>query len=179
MSLSLKGKTALVTGGSRGIGRAVGEKLAADGATVVINYARNRQPAQELVNAIVAKGGKAFVIQADVSKAAEVRRLFNEVEKAVGYLDIVVANAGVHIEKPFIESTEKDYDYVFDINTKGVFFTLKRQPVACATAVVLSLFRRAARSCTLPTTHSISAAKGRSSSLLAPCRWNSARAMSR
>jgi 3-oxoacyl-[acyl-carrier protein] reductase len=125
MSFTLKGKTALVTGGSRGIDRVIGEKLAADGATVVINYARNQQPAQELVSAIVAKGGKAVAIQADVSKPAEVRRLFNEAEKAAGGLDIVVANAGVNIEKPLIKSTEKDYDYVFDINTKGVFFTLQ------------------------------------------------------
>ena len=74
---------------------------------------------------VLAKGGKAFVIQANVAKPAEVRRLFDEAEKAVGHLDIVVANAGVHIEKPLIESTEEDYDYVFDINTKGVFFTLQ------------------------------------------------------
>jgi 3-oxoacyl-[acyl-carrier protein] reductase len=125
MSLSLKEKTALVTGGSRGIGRAVGEKLAAEGATVVINYARNEQLAQEVVKAISAKGGKAIAIRADVSKPAEVRRLFSEAERAVGGLDIVVANAGVHIAKPLIENTEADYDYIFDINTRGVFFTLQ------------------------------------------------------
>ena len=125
MSLSLKEKTALVTGGSRGIGRAVGEKLAAEGATVVINYARNEQLAQEVVKAISAKGGKAIAIWADVSKPAEVRRLFSEAERAVGGLDIVVANAGVHIAKPLIENTEADYDYIFDINTRGVFFTLQ------------------------------------------------------
>jgi 3-oxoacyl-[acyl-carrier protein] reductase len=125
MSLSLKEKTALVTGGSRGIGRAIGEKLAAEGATVVINYARNEQLAQEVVKAISAKGGKAIAIRADVSKPAEVRRLFSEAERAVGGLDIVVANAGVHIAKPLIENTEADYDYIFDINTRGVFFTLQ------------------------------------------------------
>ena len=125
MSLSLKEKTALVTGGSRGIGRAVGEKLAAEGATVVINYARNEQLAQEVVKAISAKGGKAIAIRADVSKPAEVRRLFSEAQRAVGGLDIVVANAGVHIAKPLIENTEADYDYIFDINTRGVFFTLQ------------------------------------------------------
>ena len=125
MSLSLKEKTALVTGGSRGIGRAVGEKLAAEGATVVINYARNEQLAQEVVKAISAKGGKAIAIRADVSKPAEVRRLFSEADRAVGGLDIVVANAGVHIAKPLIENTEADYDYIFDINTRGVFFTLQ------------------------------------------------------
>ena len=125
MSLSLKEKTALVTGGSRGIGRAIGEKLAAEGATVVINYARNEQLAQGVVKAISAKGGRAIAIQADVSKPAEMRRLFSEAERAMGGLDIVVANAGVHIVKPLIENTEADYDYIFDINTRGVFFTLQ------------------------------------------------------
>ena len=125
MSLTLDGKTALVTGGSRGIGRAIGEKLAADGATVVINYARNGQLADEVVKEISAKGGKAMGIQADVSKPAEVRRLFGEAEKAIGPLDVVIANAGVYLSKPLIENTEADYDYVFDINTRGVFFTLQ------------------------------------------------------
>ncbi|HET9549169.1 MAG TPA: SDR family NAD(P)-dependent oxidoreductase, partial [Candidatus Binatia bacterium] len=125
MSLSLDGKTALITGGSRGIGRAIAERLAADGAAIVINYARSEQLAQEVVKAISAKGGKAIAIQADVSKPAEVRRLFNEAEKAMGGLDIVVANAGVYIVKPLIENTEADYDYIFDTNTRGVFFTVQ------------------------------------------------------
>ena len=125
MSLSLDGKTALITGGSRGIGRAIAERLAAEGAAIVINYARSEQLAQEVVKAITAKGGKAIGIQADVSKPAEVRRLFSEAEKAMGGLDIVVANAGVHIEKPLIENTEADYDYIFDTNARGVFFTLQ------------------------------------------------------
>ena len=125
MSLSLEGKNALVTGGSRGIGGAIGERLAADGATVVINYARNEQLAQEVVKAVSAKGGKGMGIQADVSKPAEVRRLFSEAEKAIGPLDVVIANAGVYLSKPLIENTEADYDYVFDINTRGVFFTLQ------------------------------------------------------
>jgi 3-oxoacyl-[acyl-carrier protein] reductase len=125
MSSTLKGENALVTGGSRGIGRAIAERLAADGATVIINYARNEQLAQEVVKTISAKGGKAIGIQADVSKPAEVRRLFSEAEKEMGGLDIVIANAGVHIVKPLIENTEADYDYIFDINTRGVFFTLQ------------------------------------------------------
>jgi 3-oxoacyl-[acyl-carrier protein] reductase len=125
MSLPLEGKSALITGGSRGIGRAIAERLAADGAAVVINYARNKERAQEVVSAILAKGGKALAVQADVSKPAQVRRLFSEAEKVVGPLDIVVANAGVHISKPLIESTGADYDFIFDSNTKGVFFTLQ------------------------------------------------------
>src|SRR6266498_5427563 len=125
MSLPLEEKTALVTGGSRGIGRAIAERLAADGAAIVINYARNEQLPHYVVKAISAKGGKAIGIQADVSKPAELQRLFSEAEKAIGGLDIVIANAGVHIVKPLIENTEADYDYVFDINTRGVFFTLQ------------------------------------------------------
>jgi len=125
MARTLEGKAALVTGGSRGIGRAIVERLAADGATLVINYARNKTQAQELVNSITAGGGKATAILADVSKPAEVQRLFNEAEIAVGQLDIVVANAGVHIARPLIENSEAEYDYIFDINTKGVFVTLQ------------------------------------------------------
>jgi 3-oxoacyl-[acyl-carrier protein] reductase len=125
MSLSLKGKTALVTGGSRGIGRAIAERLASEGAAVIINYARNKQSAQAAVDTITGSGGKAVAVQADVAKPAEIRRLFSEAEKALGRPDIVVANAGVHIEKSLVDSTEEDYDYVFDINTKGVFFILQ------------------------------------------------------
>jgi 3-oxoacyl-[acyl-carrier protein] reductase len=125
MSLPFRGKSALVTGSSRGIGRAIAERLAADGAAVVINYARNKQPAQATVNKILEQGGKAVAIGADISKPAEVRRMFSEAENAIGRLDIVVANAGVHIEKSLIENSEADYDYIFDINVKGVFFTLQ------------------------------------------------------
>jgi 3-oxoacyl-[acyl-carrier protein] reductase len=126
MSLALEGKNALVTGASRGIGKAIAERLAADGAAVVINYSRNEQLAQGVVNKILGKGGKAIAIQADISKSADVGRLFSEAEKAMGRLDIVVANAGVHILKTFVENTEADYDYIFDINTKGVFFALQQ-----------------------------------------------------
>jgi 3-oxoacyl-[acyl-carrier protein] reductase len=125
MSLAIKGKTALVTGGSRGIGRAIAERLAAEGVAVAINYARNEQLADEVVKGITAEGGKAVALQANVAKPAEVRRLFNEAERALGDLDIVVANAGVHIAKPLIENTEEEYEYVFDINTRSVFFTLQ------------------------------------------------------
>ena len=125
MSFSLKGKTALVTGSSRGIGRAIAERLAGDGAAVAIHYARNKQPAQAMANKILVAGGKAIAIRADITKAAEVGRLFAEAEKALGHLDIVVANGGVHTTKPLVENTETDYDYIFDTNTKGVFFTLQ------------------------------------------------------
>ena len=118
-------KTALVTGSSRGIGRAIAERLAAEGVVVVINYTRHPGQADETVSGIVDRGGKALAIRADLSKPGEVKRLFDDAEKAVGPLDIVVANAGVFLTKPLTESTEEDYEYVFNINTKGVFFTLQ------------------------------------------------------
>src|SRR5438552_1939635 len=122
--MSNERRTALVTGSSRGIGRAIAERLAANGIAVVINYAQSPKLAQETVNGIIDKGGVATAIQADITKPADVRRLFEEAEKAVGPLDIVVANAGVFLMKPLHESTDEDYDYVFNTNTKGVFFTL-------------------------------------------------------
>ena len=123
--MSKERKSALVTGSSRGIGRAIAERLAADGVAVVINYTRSPQQAEETVSGIIARGGKAIGIQADVSRPDQVRQLFDEAEKAVGPLDIVVANAGVFLRKPLAESTEEEYEYVFNTNTKGVFFTLR------------------------------------------------------
>jgi len=125
MSLPLEGKSALVTGSSRGIGRAIAERLAADGAAVVINYARSKHLADEAVKAILERGGKAIALPADVAKLSEVRRLFDEADTNMRGLDIVVANAGVWLAKPLAESSEEDYDHVFNTNTKGVFFTLQ------------------------------------------------------
>jgi len=115
MSTLLEGKTALVTGSSRGIGRAIAERLAADGAAVVINYRSGSLRAHEVVGRIVAKGGRAEAIQADVTDPAQVKRLFYEAERAVGPL----------LSKPLAESEEEDYDRVFDTNTRGVFYTLR------------------------------------------------------
>src|SRR5215813_9300868 len=125
MTLALENKTALVTGSSRGIGRAIAERLAAQGAAVVINYTRSPRHAEDVVAGIVANGGRAVAIQADVARPQEIRRLFDEAEKAFGKLDIVVANAAVFLGKPLIESTEEDYDYVFNVNVRGTFFTLQ------------------------------------------------------
>ena len=125
MSKELFGKIALVTGSSRGIGRAIAEGLAKQGATVVINFLTDKQAADETVEAITITGGKAISIQADVSKVKEIKRLFDEAEQALGKLHIVVSNAGTAVIKPFIEVTEADYDKVFNTNAKGVFFTMQ------------------------------------------------------
>ncbi|ODA95890.1 3-ketoacyl-ACP reductase [Mesorhizobium sp. SEMIA 3007] len=125
MSQSLHGKTAIVTGSSRGIGRAIAEGLAAQGAAVVINYVGNQKAADEVVAGIASKGGKALAIQADISSVSDVRRLFDETDSKLGAIDIVVANVGVAVIKPLTEATEADFDQVFGTNAKGTFFTLQ------------------------------------------------------
>ncbi|RWM11616.1 SDR family oxidoreductase [Mesorhizobium sp.] len=125
MSQSLQGKIAIVTGSSRGIGRAIAEGLAANGASVVINYVGNRKAGDDVVAAILANGGKALAIQADISIPTDVRRLFDETEGRLGAIDIVVANVGVAVIKPLVEASEADFDRVFGTNAKGTFFTLQ------------------------------------------------------
>jgi 3-oxoacyl-[acyl-carrier protein] reductase len=122
----LAGKTALVTGSSRGIGRAIARGLAARGASVGVSYLTNRALADEVVDGIVGGGGHAVAVQADLSKAAEVSRLFDEVEEALSPLDMVFANAADAIVKPFQECTEDDFDHLFAANVKSVFFTLQQ-----------------------------------------------------
>ncbi|MEQ7129225.1 SDR family oxidoreductase [Actinopolymorpha sp. B11F2] len=126
MPHQLEGKTALVTGGSRGIGRAIALGLAARGANVVVGYLKNSTRAEDAASAITGTGGRAVAIRADLSRPGEVARLFDEAELAVGTLDIVVANAADFMEKPLADCTEDDYDRIFDTNTKGVFFTLQQ-----------------------------------------------------
>jgi 3-oxoacyl-[acyl-carrier protein] reductase len=120
----LTGKVAIVTGSSRGIGRAIAERLARDGAQVVINYTRAADAAHEVVSAIERVGGRARAVQADVSRGEEVQRLFDEAQR-LGGLDIVVANAGVTMSRPFVETRDEDYEQMFAVNTRGTFFVLR------------------------------------------------------
>ena len=123
---NLKKKVALVTGSARGIGRAIAERLGAVGASVVVNYTANEQQAQETVAAIERRGAMATAVRADVSKVADIDRLFARTIERYGRLDIVVVNAGIErVGIPLVDVTEADYNQVFDVNTKGAFFTLR------------------------------------------------------
>jgi 3-oxoacyl-[acyl-carrier protein] reductase len=123
MGQSLKGKVALVTGGSRGIGAAIAKRLAADGASVAITYAKDASSASVVVKAIEAQGGKAVAIQADAVSPEAVQAAVENAVKALGKLDILVNNAGTAIPKPFVDTTLEELDHVINLNIRGLFVT--------------------------------------------------------
>ena len=124
---SLKGKVALITGSARGLGKAIAERYAALGADIVINYSQDKSSADEVVNNIKAFGVQVIAVQADVSKVADLERLFLEAKNAFGKIDIVVANAGIElVETPVVNFTEEQFDHVFSINTIGAYFTMQQ-----------------------------------------------------
>ncbi|MEC5215709.1 3-oxoacyl-[acyl-carrier protein] reductase [Actimicrobium sp. GrIS 1.19] len=118
-------KVAVITGSSHGIGAAIARRLARDGAAVVINYASNAAAAESIVAEITSAGGRAIAVQADVTKAADIARLFEETERAFGRLDILVNNAGIGVLKPLDEVDEADWDRVFALNAKAPLFVAK------------------------------------------------------
>jgi 3-oxoacyl-[acyl-carrier protein] reductase len=121
----LEGKVALVTGASRGIGRAIALRLARDGATIAATYTANEHKAHETVRAIDQEGGTALALRADVRQVTDVRRLFDEVEQRLGALDIVVANAGVALRRPLVETTDAEFEMVMAVNVRGTFLCLR------------------------------------------------------
>jgi 3-oxoacyl-[acyl-carrier protein] reductase len=122
----LVGKVAVVTGASKGIGAAIAKALAAEGAAVVVNYASDKEGAERVVSQIATKGGKAVAVHADVSKAADVRRLFDETKKSFGKLDVLVNNAGVYAFASIEEVTESEYHRQFGINVLGPILTTQQ-----------------------------------------------------
>src|ERR1700759_5356695 len=114
-------KVALVTGGSRGIGAAIAKRLAADGASVAITYAKGRSAASEVVQAIEQAGGRAIAIQADAEDPKAVTQAVSQTVAKFGGLDILVNNAGTAIPKPFEETTLEEIDHVIGINLRGLF----------------------------------------------------------
>jgi 3-oxoacyl-[acyl-carrier protein] reductase len=128
------GKVALVTGGSRGIGRAIALRLAREGITVVLNYVSNETTAREVVEAISAAGGRASMVQADVSKPGDAEAMVERVVKEFGGLDILVNNAGITRDGLVMRMSESDWDAVLDTNLKGAF--------VCTKAALRSMMRR-------------------------------------
>ena len=125
MNRKLDGKVAVVTGGSKGIGASIAKALADEGASVVVSYASSRRDADRVVAEIVQHGGKAIAAQADVSRQADIERLFSEAQKAYGRLDILVNNAGVYEFAPLDETTEDLFHRHFNINVLGLLLTTK------------------------------------------------------
>ncbi len=116
----LKNKVAVVTGASKGIGAGIAKSLAAEGASVVVNYASSKEGADRVVAEIVKKGGKAVAVQGDVSKLSDVQRIFVETKKAFGTLDVLVNNAGVYEFGPLGEITEEQFHRMFNTNVLGL-----------------------------------------------------------
>lgn len=117
----LKGKVAIVTGGSRGIGRAIAKALASAGCSVVITYKSSSQQAQEVVEEISKEGSKALAFQADSAKLEDAQRVVDEVLKIFGKIDILINNAGITRDNLFIRMSESEWDDVIETNLKGVF----------------------------------------------------------
>ena len=138
----LAGRVAIVTGASKGIGAAAARALAAEGAAVAVNYSSGKEGAERVVSQITREGGKAVAIQADVSRAADVKRLFEETEKAFGSPNVLVNNAGVFRFDPFEAITEKEFYREFDTNVLGQILAvqeaLKHFPASGGSIINLS-----------------------------------------
>jgi len=122
---TLKGKVAVVTGASKGIGAGIAKALASAGAAVVVNYASSREGAERIVAEITQNGGKAIAVQGDVSKEADVQRLFAETNKAYGSLDILVNNAGIYQFQPLEGVTEQEFHREFNTNVLGLILATR------------------------------------------------------
>jgi 3-oxoacyl-[acyl-carrier protein] reductase len=121
----LANKVAVVTGASKGIGAEIAKALAADGASVVVNYASSKEGADKVVAEIKAKGGKAVAVQGDVSKQEDIGKLFAETKKVFGRLDTLVNNAGVYTFTPLEEVSAEDFHRIFNLNVLGLLLTSK------------------------------------------------------
>jgi len=121
----LTNQVAVVTGASKGIGADISKALAAEGASVIVNYASSKEGADRVVKEVIANGGKAVAVQADVSKQAEITRLFSETKKAFGKLNILVNNAGTYEFAPLDAITEELFHKQFNLNVLGLLLTTK------------------------------------------------------
>ncbi|KJS18943.1 MAG: 3-oxoacyl-ACP reductase [Clostridiaceae bacterium BRH_c20a] len=134
IKVNLLGQVALVTGASRGIGKAVALELAQKGAKVAVNYMGSKEKAQEVVEMIVNSGGEAFAVKADVASTLEVAEMFKEIENQLGPVNILVNNAGITRDNLLMRMKEEDWDIVLETNLKGVF--------NCTKAVIRSMMKQ-------------------------------------
>ncbi len=121
----LANKVAVVTGASKGIGAGIAKALAAEGASVVVNYASSKEGADKVVAEIKAKGGKAVAVQGDVSKQEDIGKVFGEMKKTFGRLDTLVNNAGVYDFTPLEQVTAEEFHKIFNLNVLGLLLTSK------------------------------------------------------
>jgi len=119
--MRLQNKIAVITGAGRGIGKEIAKSFAAEGAKIVINYVNNKATAEATHAEITAMGAEALIVQADVSKRADVKRMFSEAKAHFGRIDILVNNAGINKRGWFEEATDEDWDMIMNVNLKGPF----------------------------------------------------------
>ena len=132
--MKLEGKNALVTGADQGIGQAIALRLAAEGASIAVNYRHNREGADETCGRIGETGRRAVALQADIGKVEEAKRLVAEAIAALGAIDILVNNAGIEKNVPFLDVSEADYRAVMDTNLTGAFFATQAFARGCRDA---------------------------------------------
>jgi 3-oxoacyl-[acyl-carrier protein] reductase len=160
MSKKLADKVAVVTGASKGIGAAIAKALGAEGASVVVNYASSKEGADKVVAEIIGKGGKAVAIQGDVSKQADIDKLFSETKKKYGRLDVLVNNAGVYEFAPLEAITEAQFHKIFNLNVLGLLLTTQAAVKHFSEGASIINIGSAASRITPPTSAVYTATKG-------------------
>jgi 3-oxoacyl-[acyl-carrier protein] reductase len=158
--MNLRNKTCLVTGSSRGIGRAIALRLAREGANVVVNYVANPDKAQEVVREVEQAGGNAIAVRGDVSKTEAVKHLFAETHKAFGGIDVLVNNAGIILYKLLEDTTDEEFDRLFALNVRGTFLACREAVKAMRNGGRIINFSSSTTAMMLPTYSAYVATKG-------------------
>jgi 3-oxoacyl-[acyl-carrier protein] reductase len=156
---NLKDKVIIITGSSRGIGLTIAKTLAKNGAKVVVNYSGSEETAKSVVNEILQRGGQAIAIKADVSKSEDVKKLFQKTIEKFEKIDVLINNAGIAIYKLIKDTTDEDFDRIFDINVKGVFNTMREASTLLADNGRIINFSSSVTRLMLPTYGTYSATK--------------------
>jgi 3-oxoacyl-[acyl-carrier protein] reductase len=165
------GKVALITGASRGIGRAIALRLSRDGTAIAVNFTSNAAAAKKLVAEIETAGGRAFAIQADVGRVSEIVRLFDHTLAHFSRLDILVNSAGIMFKKPVSDVTEAEFDHIFAVNVKGTFFSCQQAAKRLADGGRIINFSSNTTAMMLPTYGPYVATKGAVEQLTRSLAW--------